>query len=109
MANKDKRRIAGLTNGRVGWTDEDFHNLTCTYLAERGFHAHTIAEMTGLSLSQVHYRNRMVGLSLRDYRNGVSPAARLIVDKYNITTLSSSTSRRERTEVRKNAIRFKPE
>ena len=104
MANRKKRRITGLTNGRVGWTDGDFHNLTCTYLAERGFHAHTIADMTGLSLNQVHYRNKMVGLSLRDYRNGVGPAARLIVDKYNITTISSSTSKQERTELRRNAI-----
>jgi hypothetical protein len=49
------------------------------YLAERGFHGHTIAKHTGLSVSQVYYGCKQLGIRLRDYRDGVGEIAERII------------------------------
>lgn len=87
------RGRVGLTNGRVGWKDEDAVNLSCSYLADRGLHARTIGEITGLTKGQVYYRCKQLGISLRDYRNGLG-AASVLVNTFTISNLTQ-TSRRE--------------
>lgn len=46
------------------------------YMAERGFHARTIARVTGLSVGQVSYRIHALGLALRAYREGDTAVAK---------------------------------
>lgn len=48
-------------------------------LGEHGFHAHTIADMTGISRSMVYSVLRRSGISLRDYRNGDTDAAKRVI------------------------------
>jgi hypothetical protein len=50
-----------------------------SYMAERGFHAETIARSTGLTKSQVSYRVAALGLRLRSYRDGTSTAAKELI------------------------------
>lgn len=49
------------------------------YLAERGFHASTIARITGLTKEQVYYRTSRLGVSLRSYRDGRTKAAQQFI------------------------------
>lgn len=77
-----KRRYTGLRNGRVTWDAPE--NLTCMILAQHGLHAYTIAQHTGLTESQVHYRCRMMGVHLVDYRNGHTPAAKQLCSQYTV-------------------------
>jgi hypothetical protein len=49
------------------------------YLAERGFHARTIARRTGLSVNQIYNACRKLGIRLRDYRDGVGEIAERII------------------------------
>lgn len=90
----------GLTNGRVGWEDEDMANLSCSYLADRGLHAHAIGEITGLTANQVYYRCRQLGISLRDYRNGYGAAA-VLVTNFTVKNITPSAAR----ELTRNASR----
>ena len=79
----------GLTNGRVCWNDDNTINLSCSFLADRGLHAHTIAKATGLSVGQVYYRCKQLGIRLRDYRNGKGAAVYLIKN-YSVKNLNTS-------------------
>lgn len=54
-------------------------DLKTALLAECGFYARTIACEAKLSVGQVTYRYRKAGISLRDYREGKSPMARMIL------------------------------
>ncbi len=101
MTTKVKR--VGLTNGRVGWSDGDCANLSCSYLADRGFHARTIAQATGLSINQVHYRCRMLGIHLRDYRDGKGGIAGVCIKFYTVKTIKPA----QKETLRANAARPK--
>lgn len=45
-------------------------NVTAAIMAQAGFSAKAIERRTGLTCGQVHYRNKRLGISLRDYRAG---------------------------------------
>ena len=65
-----KRRVDPLNNS------EDFE---CLMLAEFGLSGKFISQSTHLSPGQVGYRIRKAGMSLRNYRNGVSNGAQWIL------------------------------
>lgn len=50
-----------------------------TYMIEHGFHGHYIAELCGISVGQVYTAAHKLGLSVRDYRDGRTSAAKRIV------------------------------
>ena len=60
-------------------------NQACMEMAMRGFHGHTIAIATGLSVVQVYYRVRLQGFKMRDYRDGKGPIGKSMVVKYTIS------------------------
>jgi len=96
MAKRNMK--VGLLKGRVNWNDDV--NLVCTYLAEKGLHGRVIATAAGLSVNQVYYRCRQIGLHLRDYRDGNTEAGRMLIRKYSIKTIEGAA----RKEVHKKAI-----
>lgn len=49
------------------------------WLGKRGFHAHYIEEKTGVSKSSVYRVTKENGFSLRDYRNGETQEAVVVV------------------------------
>ena len=76
----------GLARGRILWSIRS--NLSCAALAEQGFHAHYIAEVTGLTTGQVYGRCRKLGVGLRDYRNGKTSQAKVVVAKYGVRNMT---------------------
>ena len=84
MKRKEKR---GLINGRIAWNMDE--NIICSYLAERGFHAHKIASLTGMTEGQVYNRCRLLGAKLRDYRNGETPAAKVILSNIRVKKMTT--------------------
>ena len=71
-----------LQNGRIGWKLKE--NCSCMALAKKGFSLLTIADHTGLTVSQVVYRLKKVGLGVRDYRNGETHDAQIILDRFKV-------------------------
>jgi len=82
---------------RINWSR--IENIDCVNLINHGFHAHIIAEATGLTVNQVYYRARQVGICLRDYRNGCGPVGSVIIKKFTITNISSNDKQKLRKEV----------
>jgi hypothetical protein len=74
---------------RVSWNDK--YNRACVTLARLGFSIATIAAHTGLTESQVLYRCSKKGLSVVDYRNGNSPKAMTVLQKYAIQQAQKKT------------------
>lgn len=72
-----KRRILKRLPERV----RDKVESDVLYLAERGFHARTIAKIVGFGLTagSVYYITGRGGLSLRDYRDGKTQPAKKIL------------------------------
>jgi len=66
--------------GFIDWSDPA--NVTCYYLAQRGFHAKTISNITGLSKPQVYSRCKKLDIHLRDYRDGHGEFAKEILNEY---------------------------
>jgi hypothetical protein len=60
---------------------------TVQYLGERGFHAHTISKVAGISISQVYTACRQMQIRLRDYRDGFGKPAVDIVRVVTTTIL----------------------
>jgi hypothetical protein len=60
------------------------------------FHASVLAEMSGLSVAQVHYRLRKCGLSLKEIRNGRQGIGAEIKQRYTVTNLKVKDSQRAR-------------
>jgi hypothetical protein len=52
---------------------------TIEYMALRGFHAHKIADVAGVTLSQVYRACGHMQVKLKDYRNGIGEVAGGIV------------------------------
>ena len=48
-------------------------------LGSYGFHAQTIADICGIGKSQVYQITRMLGFRLRDYRDGKTESAKIII------------------------------
>lgn len=77
-AFKIKKATYGrLRNGRIDWDAKT--TQACITLAGRGFHARTISEYTGLTVSQVRSRLYHEGIRLRDYRDGATEEAMTII------------------------------
>jgi hypothetical protein len=92
------KSLKGLNSARkVDW--EALSNLSFSQLAENGLHAKTIAEACGLTVGQVHYRCKQIGMSLRDYRDGLTPTAELIISRYSIESMNQMTANSLRRKV----------
>jgi hypothetical protein len=70
---------------RVDWNDPK--NITALHVVvkEFAFDGPTLARMTGLSVAQVYYRLRTMGVSLRDTRKGLIGYGADVRKKYTIT------------------------
>ena len=53
----------------------------CLHLGALGFATKLIERRTGLSHSQISYRLHRAGIRLRDYREGTTPIAQIVIDK----------------------------
>ena len=69
------------------------------YLADRGFHAETIARATGLTKSQVYYRTGQLNIQLRSYRDGSSSTAKLYLSDTPCVKVSVKAKRGEMYKV----------
>lgn len=79
----------GLVGGRL---DPDYYgNYSVLAMIEAGMTVRTVAEHCGLTPSQVMYRYRKAGLSPMDYRRGHGPTAEMIIEKFDVDNISSST------------------
>ena len=78
----------GLHNGRVQWSQAV--NLCCYKLAKERFHGKVIAQNTGLTISQVYNRCRLLGFSLRDARNGLDEDSKIVIRKYRVSSISEA-------------------
>lgn len=86
MKTKEAITKKGLNKrGRINWDLPE--NLLAEVLSKYGLHAHAISRETGLSRSAIYYRNKILGIRIRDYRDGVGPVARQIFKEYNIRTV----------------------
>lgn len=95
---RTKKRVGLNSHGRIDW--QSINNLSCLQLAQHGFHAATIAKATGLTINQVYYRYREVGIQLRDYRNGKTAVSRVVMQKYSVKTIDDKHAR----ELRRNVV-----
>jgi len=84
ITNIRKRIKKGESRIRIDWTKNE--NILCSFLADYGFHGDFIGDLTGLTRAQVYYRLRQCGKSLRDYRNGKTLPASIIIRKYRIVS-----------------------
>lgn len=70
-------------------------SLPCNNLAaqliKHGLHGHLIAKQTGLSVHAVYYRAKILGLRLRDYRNGIGKPAKTVLKTYTIRNATSTS------------------
>jgi hypothetical protein len=76
MSKKKKK------SNRIQWVEPS--NFVCVHLIRHGLHGETIANATGLSVAQVYYRARRMGLRLRGYRDGTGPVAQAILRKFTV-------------------------
>jgi hypothetical protein len=79
----------GLTNGKIDW--DQYLNCVVERFADKGLYGRVIARHTGLTTGQVYNRCKRLGIKLRDYRNGKSPAALVVVKKFAVKTASNIT------------------
>jgi hypothetical protein len=77
------------TKWRIDW-ELPQNNLAVIY-SKCGFHAKKIGKLTGLSIGQVYYRNRLHGIRIRDYRDGIGKAATRVIKKYTIRTVKGTS------------------
>jgi hypothetical protein len=77
MAAKTKTKIVDRRS--VSFIDHDLDFKVAT-LANFGWHLQAIADQTGLTKSQVSYRCRQAGVSVKAYRNGRNEHAIRIVE-----------------------------
>jgi hypothetical protein len=109
MAKKrnGKRKNTGLNKrGRIDWSDR--HNLSAAMLAEHGLHGAAIARHTGLSLGAVYYRNKRCGIKLRDYRDGKSGPAVMLIRGFAVKNMTVKTEHEAKMAL-KNTLPFEPE
>lgn len=52
---------------------------TVEYLGKHGFHAQTIADICGCTVSQVYLACAKLGIRLRDYRDGKNQTAKSVI------------------------------
>jgi hypothetical protein len=71
---------------RIDFTSPE--NRLAAVLSKYGFHAKTISKATGLSTSQIYYRNKACGIHIKDYRDGKGHAAGIILKKFTMKTIS---------------------
>ena len=81
MKTRVRKRIR-----RINWSADE--NVACSFWADYGFHSDFIERMTGLNRSQISYRLRQCGKHLRDYRNGRTQVAKILIKKYKVVTPS---------------------
>ncbi len=93
-----KVSITGLNESKkVDW--DILNNLSFSQLAENGLHADVIAKASGLTVGQVHYRCKQLGMKLRDYRDGKTPTAELIISRYTVESMSEMMAQKLRRQV----------
>ncbi len=63
----------------VNWVRSD--ELECRILGGMGLSTKCIMERTGLTHSQVTYRLHKAGVKRKDYRDGTSDMAHLVIDR----------------------------
>lgn len=81
MKQKRKIEYRGLNeHRRVSWSDDC--NRLCIDLGNEGMSIAAIAFHSKLTQCQVMYRLRARKIHVTDYRNGKSPRAMLIIQKY---------------------------
>jgi hypothetical protein len=83
-ATKQKKRQ------RIDWGD--LENIDCVHLANYGLHAKTIGKATGLSRGQIYYRAKQVGVRLRDYRDGKGPVGHVLLRKFTVRSMESTSA-----------------
>ena len=71
---------------RIDWAQID--NLDCVHLVNHGLHGSTIARATGLSVGQIYYRAKRMGIRLRDYRDGRGPVAATMLRTFTVKKMS---------------------
>lgn len=71
-----------LPNGKVGMNQTE--NRECIKLLKKGFAIKVVAEATGLTHSQVMRRAQIANVSVRDYRNGASEQAQVVIKKHKV-------------------------
>ena len=82
LLTKSKKRLGLKKNGRVDYKCAE--TRSALDLASYGMHARTIAECSTLTVPQVYYRLKKIGIHLRDYRNGIGPKAEPIVRRFTV-------------------------
>ena len=68
---------------------DDFH---ACLLATLGFSVKVITQQTGLSGGRVYYRLKKAQIKIKEYRNGVSPIAQLVIDNSKIKAAKQLTT-----------------
>jgi hypothetical protein len=77
MRVKKSSRVGLTKNHRIGW--DIISNLLCVKHAKEGRSGRCIAGATGLTIGQVFNRCRKLGLKLKDYRDGIDEASRIVI------------------------------
>jgi hypothetical protein len=95
MSKKKKKK----KSNRIEWDDPS--NFICVHLINHGFHGAAIARVTGLSVPQVYYRAKRMGLRLRGYRDGTGPVAYAILRRF---TVRRGRTNVEQAQVRRNLL-----
>lgn len=67
---------------------------TVEYMALRGFHAWKIADVSGITISQVYTACRQMQIRLRDYRDGKGDVAKRIILFAKVTCWTSKKKKR---------------
>lgn len=86
---KIRQRQKQKRKRRIDWGD--IGNIDCIHLANYGLHASTISKATGLSRGQIYYRNKQVGVRLRDYRDGKGPVGHVLLRKFTVKNMESAS------------------
>lgn len=86
---QERKSQAGLKGNKIDW--EACENIICVQLAQYGLHGQTIANHTGLTRAQVYNRLQKVGIKLRDYRDGETQPARIVIEQYSIQSINTKT------------------
>jgi hypothetical protein len=76
---KPPERLKTVSDHRVAFLSRQ-EDLNCAMLAEFGIGMKAIARRTGLSVGQVSYRLQKLGISVRDFREGRGPYAKLVFE-----------------------------
>lgn len=92
MKRKRHSTVGLGTNGRIDW-EGNWVNKAIAVLAARRYHGKFIAEITGLSVSQVYSRCRAYGIVLRQSRDGDCEEGRADLLKFHHTNIKPATQR----------------